>query len=194
MSVNKRDLSGLRLAGVKGELNISQEMKVEEKKPAAGVRAFQAPEKVTDNWGACAGAGSDYFHAYREKRDFQLNREREFEREFEEEKDFDEHQAKRMKYMEEDEAKTSKRRYVFCFVLLFFWYAKRRDKVWIMYGFYWIEVSYECFEDEIKSICQEFAPSWAGNGRLRVDIIYHRSRTEHFLWQVTQSRIRVQNL
>jgi len=108
MSVNKRDMSGIKLAGLEEELKIVQERKVEVKK--RDPKAFVAPEKVTENWGASAGAGSDYFHGYRKKREFQMERELEFEKEFIEEKIFDDHQAKRLKGMQEDETRTSKKR------------------------------------------------------------------------------------
>ena len=93
MSINKRDLSGIRIAGMQGEQTLSNKITVEKKK--VDPNAFVAPDKVTENWGASAGAGSDYFHAYRTKREFQLGREEEFKQEEIEERDFDEHQAKR---------------------------------------------------------------------------------------------------
>lgn len=108
MSVNKRSLDGLKLCGVEGDLEIKKQLTMPEKK--RDPKALVAPEKVTEIWGASAGAGSDYFHGYRKKRDFQLAREAAFEKEAEEEADYDEHQAKRLKGMAEADAATNKKR------------------------------------------------------------------------------------
>ena len=111
MSVNKPSLSAVRIAGMApeaAEIDLKKDFTVEAKK--VDPKKLVAPEKIKDIWGACAGAGSDYFHGYRTKREFQLERAEAMAQEEIDETEYNEHQAKRQKMMNEDDAKTNKKR------------------------------------------------------------------------------------
>eukprot|EP00389_Voromonas_pontica_P000041 GDKH01000064.1.p1 GENE.GDKH01000064.1~~GDKH01000064.1.p1 ORF type:complete len:201 (-),score=31.90 GDKH01000064.1:165-767(-) len=92
-----------------GGINVNVSKKSSMASEGGGGSSKVKLEKVSNVWGSCAGAGSDFFHIYRKHRTVELERLKQLDEEWEDKIEQEEYQKRRLERADEVEAKNQRK-------------------------------------------------------------------------------------